>query len=102
MLHADRSERYKEAAYRLPWPLDRIVSVFIIGLNLEKTLVNNCRYEKFIMILSLSSLLILAACNAFVDAQDPGPSPTASVGCVAHGDHWYVRVTREWEKNRAS
>jgi hypothetical protein len=40
------------------------------------------------MILSLSSLLILATCNAFVYAQDPGPSPTASVGCVAHGDHW--------------
>ena len=21
-------------------------------------------------------------------AEDPGPSPTASVGCEAHGDHW--------------
>lgn len=23
-------------------------------------------------------------------SQDPGPSPTASVGCEPHGDHWYV------------
>lgn len=23
-------------------------------------------------------------------AQDPGPSPAASLGCVPHGDHWYV------------
>lgn len=21
-------------------------------------------------------------------AQDPGPSPTESVGCEPHGDHW--------------
>lgn len=22
--------------------------------------------------------------------EDPGPWPTASVGCETHGDHWYV------------
>jgi hypothetical protein len=24
--------------------------------------------------------------------EDPGPSPTESVGCEPHGDHWYVHV----------
>lgn len=34
-------------------------------------------------------ILILALAGAAL-AQDPGPSPTASVGCEPHNDHWYV------------
>ncbi|GFF31289.1 hypothetical protein IFM46972_03189 [Aspergillus udagawae] len=33
------------------------------------------------------TLLALASTSAL--AQDPGPSPTASVGCEPHGDHWH-------------
>lgn len=33
------------------------------------------------------TLLALATTSAL--AQDPGPSPTASVGCKPHGDHWH-------------
>lgn len=33
------------------------------------------------------TLIALATTSAL--AQDPGPSPTASVGCEPHGDHWY-------------
>ena len=32
-------------------------------------------------------ILILALAGAAL-AQDPGPSPTASVGCEPHNDHW--------------
>lgn len=34
-------------------------------------------------------ILILALAGAAL-AQDPGPSPTASVGCEPHNDHWCV------------
>lgn len=38
-----------------------------------------------------SLLLAIVALASSVRAQeDPGPSPTASVGCEPHGDHWYV------------
>jgi len=35
-------------------------------------------------------LSILALVPSIVLAQDPGPSPTASIGCEPHGDHWFV------------
>ncbi|EAW13643.1 uncharacterized protein ACLA_043630 [Aspergillus clavatus NRRL 1] len=34
-------------------------------------------------------LALLALASTAVLAQDPGPSPTASVGCEPHGDHWH-------------
>ncbi len=30
------------------------------------------------------------AITSYVSSVDPGPSPTGSVGCEPHGDHWYV------------
>lgn len=27
---------------------------------------------------------------ALAQTEDPGPSPTESVGCEPHGDHWCV------------
>ncbi|BDD58799.1 hypothetical protein MPDQ_007553 [Monascus purpureus] len=37
-----------------------------------------------------SLLLAIVALASSVRAQeDPGPSPTASVGCEPHGDHWH-------------
>ncbi|KAL4890560.1 hypothetical protein BDV59DRAFT_204273 [Aspergillus ambiguus] len=35
------------------------------------------------------SALALMALASSALAQDPGPSPTASVGCEPHGDHWH-------------
>ncbi|RJE27559.1 hypothetical protein PHISCL_00145 [Aspergillus sclerotialis] len=35
------------------------------------------------------SLILVATLASSVLAQDPGPSPTASVGCEPHGDHWH-------------
>jgi hypothetical protein len=29
------------------------------------------------------------------DALDPGPSPTESIGCEPHGDHWHCEGPRE-------
>lgn len=32
----------------------------------------------------------LCGASAVLAQADPGPSPTNSVGCKPHGDHWYV------------
>lgn len=37
------------------------------------------------------SIFLIALMTSVSSAQDPGPSPTASVGCEPHGDHWFVR-----------
>lgn len=37
-------------------------------------------------------LPIIALVSSTVLAQDPGPSPTASIGCEPHGDHWFVPI----------
>ena len=38
---------------------------------------------------SFAAATLLVAVTGVL-AQDPGPSPTESVGCVPHDDHWYV------------
>lgn len=35
-------------------------------------------------------LAITALVSSTVVGQSAGPSPTASVGCEPHGDHWFV------------
>lgn len=35
------------------------------------------------------TLLLALATSALAQSQDPGPSPTASIGCEPHNDHWY-------------
>lgn len=42
--------------------------------------------------MKLTAVLFFALASlASVYAQeDPGPSPTESVGCEPHGDHWFV------------
>ncbi|KAJ5159110.1 uncharacterized protein N7500_008761 [Penicillium coprophilum] len=41
------------------------------------------------MRLSIYFIAMLSSVSSGVWAQDPGPSPTASVGCEPHGDHWH-------------
>ncbi|KAG4420111.1 hypothetical protein IFR04_006770 [Cadophora malorum] len=36
-----------------------------------------------------TTFALVAAFASAALAQDPGPSPTASVGCEPHGDHWH-------------
>ena len=38
---------------------------------------------------SLLAMIALASGAISQTTEDPGPSPTASVGCEPHGDHWY-------------
>lgn len=38
---------------------------------------------------------VFCATAAVLAQEDPGPSPTESVGCVAHGDHWDCEGPRE-------
>ncbi|CAI7639953.1 hypothetical protein N7533_002029 [Penicillium manginii] len=33
--------------------------------------------------------LVSGAISQTTTSEDPGPSPTASVGCEPHGDHWH-------------
>ncbi|KAL4972478.1 hypothetical protein BDW66DRAFT_154692 [Aspergillus desertorum] len=35
------------------------------------------------------AFLALTACAAAQELETPGPSPTESVGCEPHGDHWH-------------
>lgn len=37
-------------------------------------------------------LAITAVLSSTVVGQSAGPSPTASVGCEPHGDHWFVQT----------
>lgn len=39
--------------------------------------------------ISIRLLAITALVASTVTGQSAGPSPTASVGCEPHGDHWY-------------
>jgi hypothetical protein len=39
---------------------------------------------------SVYAIALMTSVSSGVLAQDPGPSPTASVGCEPHGDHWFV------------
>ena len=39
---------------------------------------------------SIRLLAITALVASTVAGQSAGPSPTESVGCEPHGDHWYV------------
>jgi hypothetical protein len=34
------------------------------------------------------AFLALTACALAQETETPGPSPTESVGCEPHGDHW--------------
>ncbi|KAK4679726.1 hypothetical protein QC764_206695 [Podospora pseudoanserina] len=43
---------------------------------------------------TLSAAIILAL-SAFAAAQELAPSPTESVGCEPHGDHWHCDGPRE-------
>ncbi|KAF9894464.1 hypothetical protein FE257_007967 [Aspergillus nanangensis] len=36
-----------------------------------------------------SILAVMAMASTVLAQEDPGPSPTASVGCEPHGDHWH-------------
>ncbi|KAL2222650.1 hypothetical protein M432DRAFT_12791 [Thermoascus aurantiacus ATCC 26904] len=38
---------------------------------------------------AIFAVLALASCPAVLAQEDPGPSPTESVGCEPHGDHWH-------------
>ncbi|KXG51578.1 uncharacterized protein PGRI_089710 [Penicillium griseofulvum] len=38
---------------------------------------------------SVYVIALMTSVSSGVLAQDPGPSPTASVGCEPHGDHWH-------------
>ncbi|KAJ5295653.1 hypothetical protein PENANT_c001G05910 [Penicillium antarcticum] len=40
----------------------------------------------FYKFLAIAALL---SSSALAQSQDPGPSPTASIGCEPHGDHWH-------------
>lgn len=42
------------------------------------------------MVFSIRLLAITALVASTVAGQSAGPSPTESVGCEPHGDHWYV------------
>ncbi|KAI9041890.1 uncharacterized protein KD926_006436 [Aspergillus affinis] len=37
----------------------------------------------------LAIVALASSALAQTTSQDPGPSPTASVGCEPHGDHWH-------------
>lgn len=42
---------------------------------------------------SLLAMIALASGAISQTTEDPGPSPTASVGCEPHGDHWYGKFS---------
>jgi hypothetical protein len=48
----------------------------------------NHRTRSIIMRLSLLAFVSLTA--TAIAQVDPGPSPTESIGCEPHGDHWYL------------
>ncbi|KAL2360177.1 hypothetical protein RJZ56_006948 [Blastomyces dermatitidis] len=48
---------------------------------------------KFVTV-ALVAISLLSTPASFVLGQDPGPSPTESVGCTPHGDHWHCTGPR--------
>ncbi|EEQ91187.2 uncharacterized protein BDCG_06307 [Blastomyces dermatitidis ER-3] len=66
------------------------------GLLALRTLVvgdTNGRNMKFVTV-ALVAISLLSTPASFVLGQDPGPSPTESVGCTPHGDHWHCAGPR--------
>ncbi|OGE46931.1 hypothetical protein PENARI_c086G04173 [Penicillium arizonense] len=57
------------------------VGKHVFSLRISFTSVKIGSFYKFLAITALLSSAVLA--------QDPGPSPSASIGCEPHGDHWH-------------